>query len=83
MLIASKYEEIYAPEVQDFVYITDRAYTKEEILCCEYNMLKEMEFNVTFSSSYRFLQRHIKLSQADSFIENMSRYLLELSLVEY
>lgn len=23
MLIASKYEEIYAPEVQDFVYITD------------------------------------------------------------
>ena len=32
MLIASKYEEIYAPEVKDFVYITDRAYSKEEIL---------------------------------------------------
>jgi cyclin B len=32
MLIASKYEEIYAPEVRDFVYITDKAYTKEEIL---------------------------------------------------
>lgn len=32
MLIASKYEEIYAPEVRDFVYITDNAYTKEEIL---------------------------------------------------
>ena len=28
MLIASKYEEIYAPEVNDFVYITDNAYTK-------------------------------------------------------
>jgi hypothetical protein len=28
MLIASKYEEIYAPEVRDFVYITDNAYTK-------------------------------------------------------
>jgi len=26
MLIASKYEEIYAPEVRDFVYITDKAY---------------------------------------------------------
>lgn len=26
MLIASKYEEIYAPEVKDFVYITDKAY---------------------------------------------------------
>ena len=29
MLIASKYEEIYAPEVRDFVYITDNAYTKD------------------------------------------------------
>ena len=35
MLIASKYEEIYAPEVRDFVYITDNAYTKEEILLME------------------------------------------------
>jgi cyclin B len=29
MMIASKYEEIYAPEVRDFVYICDNAYTKE------------------------------------------------------
>jgi cyclin B len=28
MLIASKYEEIWAPEVNDFVYISDRAYTR-------------------------------------------------------
>ena len=28
LLIASKYEEIYPPEVKDFVYITDRAYSK-------------------------------------------------------
>jgi hypothetical protein len=31
MLIASKYEEIYAPEVHDFVYITDNAYSKDQI----------------------------------------------------
>lgn len=36
MLIASKYEEIYAPEVKDFVYITDRAYQKDEILKQEF-----------------------------------------------
>merc|ERR1719186_941225 len=30
MLVASKYEEIYAPEIKDFVYITDRAYTEKE-----------------------------------------------------
>lgn len=29
MLIASKYEEIYAPEIGDFIYMTDKAYSKE------------------------------------------------------
>ena len=28
LFIASKYEEIYPPELKDFIYITDRAYTK-------------------------------------------------------
>jgi len=28
MLIASKYEEIWAPEVNDFVYISDKAYSR-------------------------------------------------------
>lgn len=41
MLIASKYEEIYAPMVRDFVYITDNAYSREEILETECRMLNE------------------------------------------
>ena len=32
MLIASKYEEIFAPQVEDFVYITDNTYTAEEVI---------------------------------------------------
>ena len=39
MLIACKYEEIYPPIVKDFVYITDHAYTKEDILEQERKML--------------------------------------------
>ena len=39
MLIACKYEEIYPPIVKDFVYITDNAYTIEEILEQERLML--------------------------------------------
>ena len=31
-MIATKYEEIYPPTVKDWVYITDNAYKKEEIL---------------------------------------------------
>ena len=32
MLISTKYEEIYPPEVRDFEYVTDKAYSREEIL---------------------------------------------------
>jgi cyclin B len=31
LLIASKYEEIYPPEIRDLVYITDKAYNKREV----------------------------------------------------
>lgn len=32
LFIASKYEEIYPPELKDFVYITDNAYSKTEVI---------------------------------------------------
>ena len=32
MLIASKYEEIYPPECKDYIYVTDNAYSKDELL---------------------------------------------------
>lgn len=50
MLIASKYEEIYPPIVTDFVYITDNAYTKQEILEMEESMLTKLEFGIHFTS---------------------------------
>lgn len=32
MLIATKYEEIYPPFIKDFIFMTDSAYTKQQIL---------------------------------------------------
>ena len=83
MLIASKYEEIYAPEVRDFVYITDKAYTREEILKMEYSILQALDFNITTPSTYRFLERFCKISNADTPLFNLARYLIELPLIEY
>ena len=65
MLIACKYEEIYPPIVKDFVYITDNAYTKEEILIMERKMLTTLDFNIQINSSFRFLQRFAKVAQCD------------------
>ena len=83
MLIACKYEEIYPPIVKDFVYITDNAYSKEEILQMEKKMLTLLDFNIQITSSFRFLERFAKIAKADNLIFNLSRYLIELSLVNY
>ena len=83
MLIACKYEEIYAPEIKDFVYITDKAYSKEEILQMEGNILSVLEFNLTFNSSLNFLERYANLLHLDEKMMMLGRYMLELTLVEY
>ncbi|KAG7159240.1 G2/mitotic-specific cyclin-B-like 2 [Homarus americanus] len=46
MFIASKYEEMYCPEIGDFAYITDKAYSKAEIRQMEVAILKKLDFNV-------------------------------------
>lgn len=83
MWIACKYEEIYAPEIKDFVYITDNAYEQKDILKLEYEVLRTLEFNVTTPSAYRFLERYAKLIEADSKTFNLAWYLIELPLIEY
>lgn len=81
MLIACKYEEIYPPIVKDFVYITDNAYTKEEILDMERVILQTLDFNIQITSSYRFIERYCKVCKAEPLIFNLSRYLIELSML--
>ena len=60
MLIASKYEEIWAPEVRDFVYISDKAYTREQILGMEKLMLNTLQFNLTLPTTHNFLARFMQ-----------------------
>lgn len=62
MLIASKYEEIWAPEVNDFVFISDNAYVREQVLVMEKAILERLEWYLTVPTPYVFLVRYIKAS---------------------
>ena len=64
------------------MYIADNTYSKEEILAMEVRILHTLEFNLQFTSSYRFLERLAMVAQADSKVWNMARYLIELILIE-
>ncbi|KAJ6241482.1 cyclin-b1-4 [Anaeramoeba flamelloides] len=86
MLIASKYEEIYPPEVNDFVYISDNTYTREQIINAEAMILNVLNFRVTYVSPYFFIQRYIKAAgvglRSTQYLKLklLSNYLLELSI---
>lgn len=60
MLLASKYEEMYAPEVRDFVYITDNTYTGAAILKLETEMFRELDYSLGNPLPLHFLRRYSK-----------------------
>lgn len=65
MQIASKYEEIYPPNSNEFIYITDYAYTQGQLYEMEFNILFALDFEIGFTTSYRFLERYKKVMGLD------------------
>uniref|UniRef100_A0A663M8E0 Cyclin A1 n=1 Tax=Athene cunicularia TaxID=194338 RepID=A0A663M8E0_ATHCN len=82
VLLAAKYEEIYPPEVDEFVYITDDTYTKRQLLRMEHLLLKVLAFDLTAPTINQFLLQYIQRHGVCMRTENFARYLAELSLLE-
>ncbi|XP_014500307.1 cyclin-A2-2 [Vigna radiata var. radiata] len=88
MLIASKYEEMCPPRVEEFCFITDNTYTKEEVLKMEREVLNVIHFQLSVPTIKTFLRRFIQAAQSSYKapcveLEFLANYLAELALVEY
>ncbi|TVT98294.1 hypothetical protein EJB05_56426 [Eragrostis curvula] len=83
MLLACKYEEVSVPVVEDLVLISDRAYTKGQILEMEALILNTLQFNMSVPTPYVFMRRFLKAADSDKQLELVSFFMLELCLVEY
>ena len=68
MFVACKFEEMLCPDVNDFAYITDKAYTKREILQMEIHILKKLKFNISFPLPLHFLRRNSKAGMVRKYI---------------
>ncbi|XP_007533931.1 cyclin-A1 [Erinaceus europaeus] len=82
ILLASKYEEIYPPEVDEFVYITDDTYTKRQLLRMEHLLLKVLTFDLTVPTTNQFLLQYLRRQGVCDRTENLAKYVAELSLLE-
>lgn len=84
LLIATKYEEIYPPDLKDLLNVSENKFTKEEVLKLEYEIIATLEFNFFLPSMLRFIQRYRKLSTtaSDDQIFYFAQYLAEISLLD-
>jgi len=90
MFIAAKFEEIHPPEAKDFVYITAKSYSKQEIFDMELRILTKLQFKVARPTVAHFLQRleteAPRVSRPDSprerVMQHLPWYLVELCLLD-
>ncbi|KAL0486060.1 cyclin-A1 [Acrasis kona] len=84
LFIAAKYHELDPPNVDEFVFITDSTYPKEELLEMESSILGILDFNLTVITSVDFLHRFCHVNpDYDPLVFNLASFICELSLQEY
>ncbi|KAJ6897282.1 hypothetical protein NC651_023216 [Populus alba x Populus x berolinensis] len=83
MLLACKYEEVSVPLVEDFVLISDNAYTRIEVLDMEKLMVNTLQFKMSVPTPYMFMKRFLKAALSDKKLELLSFFIIEVCLVEY
>lgn len=88
LFIACKYEEVLVPDLKDFVFITDKTYSKQDILQMENQILKTLQFNVTTPTSIKFfeiLALNFNFTELEFFYGRflLENFLLNVSVIYY
>ena len=82
LMIACKHEEIDLPKIDDFIYITDNAYVKSEVIKMEEQVLDKLNFAFLYPSPIKFfeyLSLHFNFSKKHHM---MGKYLMESFLLD-
>ncbi|KAJ4476219.1 cyclin [Lentinula aciculospora] len=84
IFIAAKYEEILAPSVDEFVFMTEEAFTKDEILKGERIILQALDFQIShYCSPYNWMRRISKADDYDLQTRTLSKFLIEVTLIDF
>ena len=77
--IAAKYEEIYPPEINDYIFISNKAFSKEDVIEMEIFILDKLNFDILCISPYVFLDRLYFISREN----NIDVYYLTSMFIEF
>jgi cyclin B len=82
LMIACKHEEIDLPKMDDFIYITDHAYVKNEMIKMEYDILNILNFSFLYPSPIKFFEYLSLHFNFDKKMHMMGKYLMESFLLD-
>jgi len=83
LLIAAKFEEMYPPQISDLVYVTDKAYSRDDIIKMEVSILTALDFKICNPTPMHFLERYQTVNGCNEAHRGLAQYLLELALPDY
>ncbi|KAG6008967.1 hypothetical protein E4U21_003519 [Claviceps maximensis] len=83
MFIASKYEEVLSPHVENFKRITDNGFSEAEILSAERFLLSTLNYDLSYPNPMNFLRRVSKADNYDIQSRTIGKYLMEISLLDH
>lgn len=61
-------QERCPPGIEDFLYICDDAYERQEFLVMERKILQGLNFDINIPVPYTFLRRYAKVGEFHAFI---------------
>jgi len=83
MHIACKFEEMFAPEMNDYVYVSDNSISRQEIIEMELRMLAVLKCRLGKPTCLNFLRRNSQAGKVEPIHHGMAKYLMELCAVDY
>jgi hypothetical protein len=83
LYIAAKYQEITTPRLKKFIEISDGAYSNEELLIMESEVLMTLKFSLYEKSTLTFFQIKCEEYDVPKFVMGLGYFILEMCLVEF
>lgn len=73
-LLASKFEEIFPPEIMTCMALTDYHYERAEVLAMERDILAAIDYQVCVPTGHHFLSRYLGISHTTVFLTPPTAY---------
>uniref|UniRef100_A0A1A9WDZ9 Cyclin N-terminal domain-containing protein n=1 Tax=Glossina brevipalpis TaxID=37001 RepID=A0A1A9WDZ9_9MUSC len=83
LFLASKYEQMMTPSLDAYVYACDFQYDRNEVIQMEMKIFKALDFKLTRPLPINFLCRFLKAAGANELQGAMSKYFVDLTMIEY